>query len=153
MKHYVYVHLRKDTLEPFYVGKGTGYRHTSKRCRNKYWHNIVEKHGYVSVVYERFENEQDAFNKESELIKLLKDLGKSLANMTDGGEGAAEGNKNLLGHKHSEETKKKISEAVKGRKHSEETKRKIAEANAKRIWSKESKEKAASSAKNRLNNV
>ena len=72
--------------------------------------------------------------------------------MTEGGEGAANGNKNLLGHKHSEETKKKIGESGKGRKHSEETKRKIAEANAKRIWSDESRLKAAESAKNRWNN-
>ncbi len=152
MKHYIYIHLRKDTLTPFYVGKGTGYRATSKRCRNKYWQSIVNKHGYVSVIYERFENDIDAFKREIELIALLKDLGHELVNMTEGGEGAASGNKNLLGHKHSEETKKKISESSKGRKHSEETKRKIAEANAKRIWSDESKLKAAESAKNRWNN-
>ncbi len=153
MKHYVYIHLRKDNLEPFYVGKGTGYRYTSKRSRNKFWNNIVNKHGYIPIIYERFEDEKEAFKKEAELILLLKSLGKTLTNMTEGGEGAAEGNLNLLGHKHSEKTKQKISAAVKGRKHSEETKQKIAEANARRVWSKESKEKAAMSAKNRNVNV
>ena len=38
---------------------------------------------------------------------------------------ANKGNKNSLGHHHSEETKRKISEAHKGKHHSEETKRKI----------------------------
>ncbi len=38
------------------------------------------------------------------------------------------GNSNMLDKNHTDETKKKISEARKGRKHTEETKRKIAEA-------------------------
>ena len=41
---------------------------------------------------------------------------------------AHKGNKNMLGKHHTEETKRKISEAQKGRTLSEETKRKIGEA-------------------------
>lgn len=42
---------------------------------------------------------------------------------------AGKGNKHALGYKHSEEIKKKISEARKGKPRSEETKKKIADAN------------------------
>ena len=42
--------------------------------------------------------------------------------------GKLKGNKNRLGKKHSEESKKKNAEAHKGKKHTDETRRKIAEA-------------------------
>ena len=43
------------------------------------------------------------------------------------------GNINWLGKKHTEETKKKISEYNKGKKHTEETKKKIGEKNSKKV--------------------
>jgi hypothetical protein len=138
-KHYVYIHFKKDSLEPFYVGKGTKYRLHDKRQRNEWWNNIVNKHGFIASVYEYFEEEQEAFNLEIKLIADLKSKGFNLCNIDDGGRGAKEGNKNLLGHKHSEETKKKIGLAGLGRKHSEETKRKIAEANRRRVVTEETK--------------
>ena len=47
------------------------------------------------------------------------------------------GNKNALGYKHSEEVKKKMSEARKGKKRSEETKKKISETHkGKNIWTR-----------------
>ena len=55
------------------------------------------------------------------------------------------GNKNCLGHKRSEETKRKMSEAKKSM--SEETKRKIGEANKTRICSEESKRKLSEAKK------
>lgn len=45
----------------------------------------------------------------------------------------AKGNKNRLGHKHSEESKKKMSEMLKGRKLSDETKKKMS-ISAKHRW-------------------
>lgn len=92
MKYYVYKHLRKDTREVFYVGKGEGNRHKSKIGRNPYWKNIVEKHGLIIEIIEYFDAEKLAFEAEARLIASIgrKDLGKGpLVNMSDGGEGAS----------------------------------------------------------------
>lgn len=51
------------------------------------------------------------------------------------------GNQNAKGYKHSEETRKKVSEAGRGRVHTEETKRKIAEANRGKVFSEETRAK------------
>lgn len=51
----------------------------------------------------------------------------------------------MLGFKHSDESKRKISEALCGKPHSDEHKRKLSEANRKRIWSEKSKAKISES--------
>ena len=122
----VYLHKRKDTGEIFYVGIGSKKRPYAKDNRNKYWFNIVNKHGYTVEIIKTELTWDDACKEEIRLIKLYgrKDLGLgSLVNMSDGGEG----NKNL-----SKESRKKISDKMlgnipwnKGKEHSEETKRKI----------------------------
>lgn len=43
----VYGHYTKDTNELFYIGIGRQERAISKKYRNKYWHNIVNSHGYI----------------------------------------------------------------------------------------------------------
>jgi uncharacterized protein involved in tellurium resistance len=103
-KYYVYFHLRKDTGEVFYVGKGTDIicsngriksRVKSKQYRNSYWHNIVKKHGYDYIIIDNNLSEEEAFNIEIYWIKRIgrkdKKLG-TLVNMNDGGSG---GNNNL----------------------------------------------------------
>lgn len=88
--YYVYEHYKPNCDEPFYVGKGADRRAYSLCARNKWWHNIVNKHGFeVRFVAENL-SEMDAFWLENMCINgwgraSLKD--GPLVNMTDGGDG------------------------------------------------------------------
>jgi hypothetical protein len=46
---YVYVHHRKDTGAPFYVGKGKGYRARVEQHRNPFWRAVAAKAGGYEV--------------------------------------------------------------------------------------------------------
>ena len=112
----VYKHTRMDNGLPFYIGIGkTIARAKSKKNRNKYWHNIVNKCGYnIEILHTNVSWEQSC-ELEKQYIKQYgrSDLGLGpLVNMTDGGEGTI----NL-----SDETREKMSKAQKGKKHSIET--------------------------------
>lgn len=98
---YVYEHIRPDTNQVFYVGKGSGYRAGITQHRNQYWQNIVSKAGGFNVrkIVQNVDEEL-AFLAEEERIDQLKRLGYKLANLTSGGEGVANP---------SEETRKKLS--------------------------------------------
>ena len=142
---YTYLHC-KPNGEPFYVGKGSGKRAFDFSIRTKFHSGIVSRYGRNNIqVYVFFcETEKQAFADEKQQIAQLRTEGYKLANLTDGGEGSSgyklslaarekmsksrKGNTNSLGFKHSEETKRKVSAAIRGRVHSEETKKKIAEA-------------------------
>jgi len=90
-KFYVYGHYRKDTGEIFYIGRGCKNRAYASTTRNKYWHNIVDKHGYtVSLLHENLTSEV-ANEYEIGLILFYgrKGLGTGpLVNATGGGDGA-----------------------------------------------------------------
>lgn len=159
-KYFIYRHIRLDNNEVFYIGVGTKYidkrapntnpyrRAYLKAIRNPFWKNIVAKTKYtIDIIYES-NSYEFIEEKEKEFIKLYgrRDLGTgTLCNLTDGGKGQ----KNAHIKKHSEETKKKISESAKGRKFSKEHKKKLSEAklkNPNRFWkgkkfSEEHKEK------------
>lgn len=145
-QYYTYL-LKRPNGIPFYVGKGNckGFRietHTKEALLNtginKHKENIIRKIledgnqvDYEIVIFTS--NEEDAFDKEIELISFYgrKDnVSGVLANLTDGGEGCC-------GQIMSSESRKKISKAVKGRHLSEETKRKISKAAKGRICSEE----------------
>lgn len=141
----VYFHKRKDTGEVFYVGIGDKKRPKSKRYRNQYWHNIVNKVGYTIEIIHTDLTWEDASKIEIDYIKQFgrADLGLgNLVNMTDGGEGnnnpseearkkmsvANLGKKHFLGKKHTKETKKLMSEVAIGHTFlTEESKKKISE--------------------------
>ena len=87
---YVYSHIRLDTNQPFYIGKGLKYRSHSTKGRNKHWNNIVSKCGYrIEIISSNLTNEE-ACRKE---IALILKYGRQdiktgiLVNMTAGGEG------------------------------------------------------------------
>ena len=114
---YIYLHLRQDTNTPFYVGKGTKYRFSTKKDRNTYWHNIVNKVGFKPIILQSNLTHQQALNAEKLTIALFKKFFK-LVNLTDGGDGGnglkAEKHP-LYGKPRSEEVKRKLSNALKGR--------------------------------------
>jgi len=134
---YVYEHIRRDTGAVFYVGKGRGGRHCSKRDRNQYWHNVVNKAGgFDSRVVIEDQSEELILLAEIEKISQLRMLGVTLVNLTDGGEG-------ITGLKHSEESKLAMSQKLKGKshKHTPESIEKIRQANTGVVFSDERKEK------------
>jgi hypothetical protein len=134
---YVYEHIRIDTGGVFYVGKGHGGRLCSKRDRNQYWHNVVNKAGgFDSRVVCKDQSEELILLAEIEKISQLRTLGVTLVNLTDGGQG-------ITGLKHSEQSKRLMSEKLKGRsrKHTPESIEKIRQANTGVVFSDERKEK------------
>lgn len=134
---YVYEHIRRDTGAVFYIGKGRGNRHRSNRNRNQYWHNVVNKAGgFDSRVVVEDQSEELILLAEIEKINQLRTLGVALVNLTDGGEG-------ITGLKHSEESKRAMSQKLKGKshKHTPESIEKIRQANTGVVFSDERKEK------------
>lgn len=103
----VYKHIRKDTNDVFYIGIGkTIKRLNSTSNRNKYWHNIVSKCGFIAEIIEDGLSWENACEKEKYWISHYgrKDLSEGLlVNMTDGGEGRL----NVI---FNEATRKKMSE-------------------------------------------
>lgn len=106
--YYIYIHSKPDG-EIFYVGKGKDNRAYQKTMRNRYWHFVYNKYGYIVNIIESGLSQEEACVKEKLLINSIgrKDLGKgTLVNMTDGGDG----NNNF-----SIESRKAISDKAKGR--------------------------------------
>jgi len=100
-----YVYVYRDPRpnknnQPVYVGKGTGDRdlsHWSRGSHNKPFQDFlshIKRKGLVALCERVFESEseQEAFDKEIELITIYgrRDIGTgTLFNRTDGGEGAS----------------------------------------------------------------
>lgn len=115
---------------------------------NSYFHKAIRKHGWDNFewsVIDTATNEKELNEKEIYWINFYKIKNISY-NITIGGDGAT-------GHKHSSESRLKMSEANKkkiapkgenhpmyGKKHSEETRRKISETEKGKIISEEQKE-------------
>jgi hypothetical protein len=164
----VYIHIRPDINEPFYVGKGVPGREIRTCGRNQHWKNIVNKNNGVfksKILFEEL-SEEEALLKEREIELDLKNKGYILTNIIECGVKAG-----TTGMKHSEESKRKISEGLKGHispnkgkkqsketcdkksksmlgkkvrlgmKDSDETRKKKSEAFKGRIYSEESKQK------------
>ena len=142
--YYVYAYLRSDGT-PYYIGKGKKDRAFRKtKCEINPPTDISRL-----VFLETNLSEVGALALERRMVRWYgrKDLGTGiLRNKTDGGDGLAgaihseetrrkmseanKGNGNpFFGKKHSEEFRRKLSEIKKGKKHSEETRKKISETN------------------------
>lgn len=75
MSYYVYQHIRLDTNEVFYVGKGTKSlkgncykRAFTKGSRNNYWYNIINTTSYKVEILKEFNLEKEYLEYETELI-------------------------------------------------------------------------------------
>jgi hypothetical protein len=184
---YVYEHWRLDRDECFYVGKGKKNRAYSRGGRSSHWGNIVAKLERIGSSYEvrlvaTDLKESEAFSLEKERILFWRDK-VDLCNKTDGGDGVSglvmsegsrqkmsakakgrPGNITMLGRKHSDETRAKMSAAHKGKsksaehaakvgaahkgkKRSEEYKKKLSVAHMGKIISLETRAKLSESAK------
>jgi hypothetical protein len=123
-KYYVYIYLdpRKPgkyeygeyefDYEPFYVGRGTGFRYREHlwRCLNKHFQRKLNKlHALNLKPIIKIVKNSLLYKEASELeIDLIKKIGrKLLVNKTDGGDGG------LNGYCHLQDTKRKISLANK----------------------------------------
>lgn len=140
--YYLYSHTRKDTGDVFYIGVGTKFydkrspnaspyrRAHLKSIRNPFWKNIVNKTDYTIDIVCESNDYNFIEQKEKEYISLYgrrENSTGTLVNMTGGGKGQ----KMVHLRKHSEETKRKMSESAKGRKFSEEHKEKLRQAKLK----------------------
>lgn len=87
----------------FYIGKGSEFRSSTKKNRNKKWHDVVHSEGGFKVeILARWETEKEALDHEKFLIETFRMMGHKLVNITSGGQG-------VHGLKHSDETKKILS--------------------------------------------
>ena len=148
---YVYIHRRNDISNEhesvFYVGIGTKKRVYQKISRNRFWKNIVNKHGFTGFIIKDNLTWQEACSIEKDLIKFYgrSDLGLgNLCNLTDGGDGQLgcypseetrgkmrknnKHTKTFLGRQLTEEHKRNISKGSIGKKMSKETILKMKEA-------------------------
>lgn len=140
-RFYVYEWYIRDTGEVFYVGKGTGNRLNELHNRNKYFNATYDKYSCGVRKIEEGLTNREACEREIERIAELWEIGEAKCNFTQGGTGFATGDMNPIhnriadpnyinpfteldvsgennpfyGRKHTEETKKKISESRKGK--------------------------------------
>ena len=143
---YTYAHYKPDN-SVFYIGKGQRKRAWAHDNRNQYWKNVVAKHGLKVEILAHWPTEQEAFEHEKFLIWCFRDMGCTMANLTDGGEGCS-------GMKVSQESIQKRLESMKGYVVSEKTKAKMRESSLGeknhfigKIHSNESKEKISEAKK------
>jgi hypothetical protein len=107
---FVYCHIRNDTNEVFYIGKGNKRRVSSTRGRSGYWNNVVKKAGgFKSSIVAANLSDVEALNFESVLIKAMKDKGARLCNIIDR-------TGNVSGYKHTPEMREYIRQKSIGNK-------------------------------------
>lgn len=129
--YYNYVDFNFD-YEPFYVGKGSGYRYLKHLTdKNKNTHkinkikNIIDD-GYTPIILKLFENltESEAYQKEIEIIEKIGRRINNTGPLTNYFKGGIGDGYTMSNHPNREEILLKMKNK-KNTKHSEETKEKI----------------------------
>jgi hypothetical protein len=116
----VYLHRKESDNTIYYVGIGNKVSRAREiRGRSKYWTRVFNKYGRVIDIVRDDIPLEDAMELEMFLIQEIEI--NNLCNHTLGGEG-------FFGGKHTEETKRKISNTHKGKKISDEHKASISKA-------------------------
>jgi len=155
MIYYTYAFLREDRT-PYYIGKGKGNR--AYRRRDKGIKPPKDK-SKILILKQNL-TEEESFRHEVYMIAVFgrKDLGTGiLHNRTDGGDGASGAvvsdetrrkmGEALKGKPRSKEIRRKISESHKGKTHSEESRRNMSESQKGKTFSEETKRKLSESQK------
>ena len=128
----------------------------TEKSRNIYFKRTIAKYKCKVKLYKTNLSENDAFTLEKQLIDAYTKKGIQLTNLTNGGEGSSgwfkkktkkeqeahrEVSKSILGKKHTNETRKRMSESAKERhrRHpmTNETRKKISETRIKKYKSGE----------------
>ena len=132
---YMYIHVRADTLEPFYVGKGSGSRAWNYAARNKYWKHTAKKHGVLTEIVFDDLTETESLQCEVDSIIEYLYIGYKLCNLNSGGdspvlseESRSRMSKARMGRKNSPEAIARTAAAHTGMKRSPETCKRISEA-------------------------
>ena len=108
--------------------------------------NWIKKHKdeiEIILIEDNIPTHKDVCSMEIYYIKMYKELGYDLNNLTNGGDG-------VCGKPHTEETKSKISKANKGKIISEEQKRKLSNKQTGKKYSNEAKMKMSESHRGKL---
>jgi group I intron endonuclease len=108
----------------------------------------IKRHGsnnFSKEILFVYDSEKEMNDKEKELVTELFISDPDTYNLGIGGEGGPHFN----GLRHSEETRKNLSEKQQGKKHTLETRKKISEGNRKRKISEETKKKLSDRSKER----
>ena len=155
MHYYTYAYLREDRT-PYYIGKGKGNR--AYRRRDKGIKPPKDK-SKILILKQNL-TEEESFRHEVYMIAVFgrKDLGTGiLHNKTNGGDGVSGAvvsdetrrkmSEALKGKPRSKEIRRKISESHKGKTHSEESRRNMSESQKGKTFSEETKRKLSESQK------
>ena len=123
--YYVYEWYNEETGDVFYVGKGHGdrYKQKSKTKRNRFFMRYINKYRCASRIIIDNLTEEEAYEKEREIISQYKLSGIQLVNFDEGGRrgGRCPGELNpMYGKTHSKEAIEKIKAANRGGKNAKE---------------------------------
>ncbi|MED4238940.1 GIY-YIG nuclease family protein [Priestia megaterium] len=110
--YYVYIHKHKLTEEVLYCGKGSNKRYKDYNSRGKEHLQLMKDGQLDYIILKYFNNEVEAYAYEEKLIEEYKKQGQCLFNIN-------------IGRKPTEETKLKLSNALKGKKRTTETKERM----------------------------
>lgn len=149
MKYIIYK-ITNTKNGKIYIGK-----HQTNNVNDSYFGSgialgrAIKKHGkkwFTKEVLHVFDNELQMNEKEKELVNEEFLSTSNTYNIGVGGDGGS----HFKGKKHSEETKKRLSEIAKKQVISEETRKKISDANRNRVVSEETRKKLSDKAKLRF---
>lgn len=135
-KIYIGKHQTED-INDEYLGSGIALEKAIKKYGKQF---------FKKEILFVFNNENDMNQKEKELVTESFIASNKNYNKGVGGQGGS----HFKGKRHSEETKKRLSEIAKGQTFSDSARQKISEANRKRIVSEETKNKLSEKAKLRF---
>ena len=146
---YIYALIDPNTAKIRYIGKSVRPKERLKNqmnevsnCHRSHWLQSLKSLGLVphQVILQELEDDADWQSVEIDWIKRGRDLGWSLTNNTDGGDGVC----NLP-----KETRERMAKVWIGRKHSQETIEKLKAARALRTTSDETRKKHSKAMKGR----